>query len=91
MSLDPISILIWVALGFVAGILAKFILPGRQGGGFILTTILGIAGAFLGGWLSGLVGFAPATGTFAWQSIVSAVVGALILLILFGLIFGRRA
>ncbi len=77
------TILIWIALGLVAGMLAKFILPGRQGGGFILTTILGIAGAFLGGWLGQKVLGIGVTGGFTWQSILTAVVGALVILIIF--------
>lgn len=88
---DPISILIWVLLGFIAGLIAKFIMPGRQGGGIILTTVLGVLGAFLGSFIAdktGIVSIVP--GTLQWESIVSAVVGALIILILFGVVFGRR-
>ncbi|MDF1756371.1 MAG: GlsB/YeaQ/YmgE family stress response membrane protein [Verrucomicrobiales bacterium] len=88
---DPISIIIWIVLGFVAGLIAKFLMPGRQGGGFILTTILGILGAILGGFIAektGLVTVVP--GTFQIWSVVSAVVGALIILIIFGAIFGRK-
>lgn len=86
---DIITILTWVALGFVAGIIAKFILPGRQGGGFILTTILGIGGAFLGGWLGSFFGIGT-TGGFSIASVLTAVVGALVILILFGLLFKRK-
>ena len=82
--MDLMNILIWIALGLVAGMLAKFILPGRQGGGFILTTVLGIAGAFLGGFIGQKFLGIGATGGFSWQSVVTAVVGALIILILFG-------
>jgi len=46
-----VSLLIWLVLGFLAGYLAKFIVPGRDGGGVILTTILGILGAVVGGFL----------------------------------------
>jgi uncharacterized membrane protein YeaQ/YmgE (transglycosylase-associated protein family) len=45
------GILSWIVLGLVAGILAKWIMPGRDGGGFILTVLLGIVGAFVGGWI----------------------------------------
>ncbi len=84
------GILIWIALGLVAGIIAKFIMPGRQGGGIIVTILLGIAGAFLGGWLAGVIGLPGATGGFSIISVVTAVVGALILLFIYGLIFGRK-
>jgi uncharacterized membrane protein YeaQ/YmgE (transglycosylase-associated protein family) len=84
-------ILIWVALGFVAGVIAKFIMPGRQGGRFLTTTILGILGAFLGGFLADKTGLATITpGIFSVPSVISAVVGALIILIIFNLVFGRR-
>lgn len=87
---DIITILTWVALGFVAGIIAKFILPGRQGGGFILTTILGIGGAFLGGWLGSVFGIGTPDELFSIGSILTAVVGALVILILFGLLFKKK-
>ena len=69
--------------------IAKFIMPGRQGGGFILTTLLGIIGAVVGGFVANLVGFGGATG-FNVKSLIIAVVGALIVLVLYGLIFGRK-
>lgn len=46
-----INFIIWIVLGFVAGYVAKLIMPGPDGGGFILTTILGIVGAFVGGFI----------------------------------------
>ncbi len=46
------SIISWIILGLLAGILAKWIMPGKDGGGFIMTTLLGIAGAVVGGWVS---------------------------------------
>lgn len=88
---DPIAILTWIGLGLVAGLIAKFIMPGRQGGGYIQTTILGILGAFLGGFIAektGLLTIVP--GTFQLESVISAVVGALIILIIFGALFGRK-
>jgi len=84
--MDPISILIWIALGAVAGIIAKFILPGKAPGGMIVTILLGIAGAFVGGWVAGLVGVGSETGGFSIVSVVTAVVGALVLLIVWGFV-----
>lgn len=80
------NILVWIALGLVAGIIAKIILPGRQGGGIVMTTILGIAGSFLGGFVGNLLGLGAQTGGFNWISLVTAIAGALVLLIIFGLI-----
>ena len=72
--------------------IAKFIMPGRQGGGFILTTILGIAGAFLGGFVANdLLKLGTSSGNpLNVMSIVVAVVGALLVLLIYGLIFGRK-
>ncbi|MDF1816394.1 MAG: GlsB/YeaQ/YmgE family stress response membrane protein [Verrucomicrobiales bacterium] len=88
---DPISIIIWVLLGFVAGLIAKFLMPGRQGGGIILTTILGILGALLGGFIADKTGLISVdTGSFSPWSVVSAVVGAMIILVIFGTVFRKR-
>lgn len=89
--MDIIGILIWIVVGLLAGIIAKFIMPGRQGGGFILTTILGILGALLGGFIVRLIpGISIPTGQLSIPSIIAAVVGALVILFVFGLIFGKR-
>lgn len=73
------GILSWVVLGLIAGMLAKFLMPGKDGGGFIITTLLGIAGAFIGGFLGSLVGLGGMNG-FNIGSILTATVGAFILL-----------
>jgi uncharacterized membrane protein YeaQ/YmgE (transglycosylase-associated protein family) len=88
---DIIAILTWVGLGFVAGLIAKFLMPGRQGGGLILTTVLGILGAFLGGFIANKTGLITVTpGEFSLHGVISAVVGALVILLIFGIIFGRK-
>jgi uncharacterized membrane protein YeaQ/YmgE (transglycosylase-associated protein family) len=61
------GILSWILLGLVAGILAKIIMPGKDGGGFIITIILGIAGAFVGGWVGSFLGLGS-TGGFSLGS-----------------------
>ncbi len=76
------GIISWIILGLLAGILAKWIMPGKDGGGFIMTTLLGIAGAIVGGWVSSLLGIGTAGG-LSLGSIVMATVGALILLFLY--------
>jgi uncharacterized membrane protein YeaQ/YmgE (transglycosylase-associated protein family) len=84
------GILAWILLGLVAGALAKFIMPGRQGGGIILTLVLGIAGALVGGFLgTSVLGFGDVSG-FDLRSIVIAVGGALVVLFLYGLLSGNR-
>lgn len=72
----------WVILGLVAGILAKLIMPGKDGGGFVITVLLGIAGAFVGGWVGSFLGLGT-TGGFSLGSIATATLGALLLLVVY--------
>jgi uncharacterized membrane protein YeaQ/YmgE (transglycosylase-associated protein family) len=84
------GILAWIVLGLAAGVLAKFIMPGRQGGGIILTIVLGIVGALVGGFLgTHVLGFGDISG-FDLRSIAIAVGGALLVLLLYGFIARNR-
>ena len=76
------GILSWIVFGLIAGILAKWIMPGKDPGGFIVTTLLGIAGAFVGGFLGSLVGLGT-MGDFSLGSFITAIVGALVLLFVY--------
>jgi uncharacterized membrane protein YeaQ/YmgE (transglycosylase-associated protein family) len=80
--------LAWIAFGLVAGVIAKIIMPGRDPGGFILTVIIGIAGAMLGGYISTLVGYGDISG-FDIRSFGIAILGALVLLFLYHKVRGR--
>jgi uncharacterized membrane protein YeaQ/YmgE (transglycosylase-associated protein family) len=83
------GILTWIVFGLVAGVLAKFIMPGNQSGGFILTTVLGVIGALVGGLLGTYVfDFGDITG-FNLRSLAIAVGGALLVLFMYGMV-GRR-
>ena len=73
------GLLSWIVLGLIVGVLAKLIMPGPDGGGFILTTLLGIAGAFVGGFIGSLLGIGSVNGT-SFPGILLATAGALILL-----------
>lgn len=85
------GILAWIVLGLVAGALAKLIMPGDQAGGIILTTILGVVGALIGGFLgTSVFGFGEVTG-FDLRSIAIAVGGALLVLVVFGFLSRRKA
>ena len=84
------GILAWIFLGLVAGVLAKFIMPGQQGGGIIVTIVLGVVGALIGGFLGTHVfGFGEISG-FDLRSIAIAVGGAILVLLLYGLVARRR-
>ena len=76
------GILAWIVLGLIAGALAKFIMPGRDPGGIIVTIVLGIVGALVGGFLGTLLGFGDISG-FDFRSVVIAVIGAIILLAIY--------
>ncbi|MER6395227.1 GlsB/YeaQ/YmgE family stress response membrane protein [Kitasatospora sp. NPDC001603] len=84
------SIIAWIVLGLVAGALAKLLLPGRDPGGLVVTTLIGIAGSFVGGWISSRVLDKPVAAHFfdlaTWGS---AIGGALVLLILYRIFFGN--
>ena len=72
----------WIVMGLVVGALAKWIMPGDDPGGFIVTIIIGIAGAFVGGWLGSLLGIIAAPG-WSLTNIAMATVGALLLLFVY--------
>lgn len=72
----------WIVLGLLVGILAKWIMPGRDGGGFFMTVLLGIIGAMVGGYVGTLLGLGSVTG-FNLSSIAIATMGALIVLFVF--------
>ena len=82
------GLLLWIVLGLIAGVAAKFIMPGRDPGGIIVTILLGIGGAVLGGMLSTALGFGAMTG-FDIRSLFVAIGGAVLLLIGFRLVAPR--
>jgi uncharacterized membrane protein YeaQ/YmgE (transglycosylase-associated protein family) len=85
------GILGWIVLGLLAGAIAKAILPGDDPGGIIVTMIIGIVGALLGGFLAQLI-FDTATVDefFDISTWLTAIVGSIILLLLYRLVAGRR-
>jgi uncharacterized membrane protein YeaQ/YmgE (transglycosylase-associated protein family) len=81
----------WILLGFLAGLIAKAIMPGGERGGFILTTLLGVGGALLGGFLASVFGLGdPIDEFFDLSTWVAAVVGALVILFAWNALSGRR-
>jgi len=84
------GIFAWIILGLIAGAIAKLILPGKQGGGWIVTLLLGVVGALLGGWLGSVLFSAPLEDFWSIQTWLLAIGGAIIVLLIWGLIFGRK-
>jgi uncharacterized membrane protein YeaQ/YmgE (transglycosylase-associated protein family) len=86
--LESYSWLWWIIIGGVAGAIAKLLMPGRDPGGCIVTILLGIAGAFVAGWLGHAVGWYD-NGQGA--GFIAAIIGALVILLIYRLIVGRRS
>ena len=76
------GIISWIILGLVVGVIAKFLMPGKDPGGIFITILLGIAGAIVGGFVSSAIGFGKVTG-YDLRSLIIAVCGSLILLVIY--------
>jgi uncharacterized membrane protein YeaQ/YmgE (transglycosylase-associated protein family) len=86
-----VGILSWILLGLIAGAIAKALMPGRDPGGCIITMLLGIAGAFVGGWVGKTLFHVRLGKFFDLRTWLLAIVGSLIILIVYRLIVGRRS
>lgn len=88
------TVISWIIVGLLAGALAKLLIPGKQGGGWVSTIVLGLIGAVVGGFLWGLLGGDGVGATFSnpwsWGSFITAVIGAIIFSFVWGWIRGRR-
>ena len=73
------GIFVWIVLGLIAGVVAKWVMPGRDAGGIIVTMLLGVGGALFGGMLAAALGFGGMSG-FDIRSLMIAIGGALVLL-----------
>ncbi|HXW08335.1 MAG TPA: GlsB/YeaQ/YmgE family stress response membrane protein [Vicinamibacterales bacterium] len=81
------GILAWILFGLVVGIIAKLLMPGRDPGGFIVTILLGIAGALLGGFMGRAMGFYGPDEAAGW---LMSILGAVLLLALYRMVARRR-
>jgi uncharacterized membrane protein YeaQ/YmgE (transglycosylase-associated protein family) len=72
----------WIVMGLIAGLVAKFIMPGKDPGGIIITSLIGLGGGLLGGYIGSFLGLGTVTG-FNMGSLLLAVGGAVLLLILY--------
>ena len=87
------GIIAWIVLGLIAGAIAKAILPGNQGGGWIVTLILGVVGALLGGFIGSTLFGIGLEGFFSIETWLLAIGGAILVLLIYGLVTrgSRRA
>jgi uncharacterized membrane protein YeaQ/YmgE (transglycosylase-associated protein family) len=80
------SILGWILFGLVVGAIAKLLMPGKDPGGWIVTILLGIAGSFVGGFLGQML-FGQGNQAAGW---IGSILGAMVLLLIYRLVIGRR-
>lgn len=80
----------FIILGLIAGAIAKAILPGKQGGGWFATLILGVIGAIVGGWLGSIIFNASLEKFWSLQTWALAIGGAIVVLLIWGLLTGRK-
>jgi uncharacterized membrane protein YeaQ/YmgE (transglycosylase-associated protein family) len=89
-----LSFIIWLILGFLAGWIAKMLMPGPDGGGTIMTIILGMVGAIVGGFVANLFGYPMAHSTSnlgaSVPSFIFSIIGAIVILGIYRLATGRR-
>jgi len=85
------SFILFILFGLVVGLIARAIMPGRQPMGFILTALLGMAGSFVGGYIGGMIqGQGDTVDSADPYNWIGAVLGALLLLFLYGMFAGRK-
>jgi uncharacterized membrane protein YeaQ/YmgE (transglycosylase-associated protein family) len=81
------GILAWIVFGLVVGVIAKLVTPGKDPGGIIITMLLGVAGALLGGFIGRAMGFYGPTETAGW---LMSIGGAILLLVIYRIVAPRR-
>jgi uncharacterized membrane protein YeaQ/YmgE (transglycosylase-associated protein family) len=79
------GIVSWIVFGLIAGLIGRMVMPGKDPGGFVVTTVIGILGAVVGGWLGTRLGWGQVSG-FDLRSLGIAVVGAVVCLAIFRLV-----
>jgi uncharacterized membrane protein YeaQ/YmgE (transglycosylase-associated protein family) len=83
------GIIAWIVFGFIVGLIARALVPGRQGMGFIMTTLLGVAGSLIGGVVSSALWGGSVT-RFEPSGFIGALIGAIVLLVIAGFVTGPR-
>ncbi len=83
------GIIAWIVFGFVVGLIARAIVPGKQGLGFVMTTVLGVAGSLIGGLVGSALGGRDASG-FTPSGFIGSLIGAILLLLIVGAVMSPR-
>jgi uncharacterized membrane protein YeaQ/YmgE (transglycosylase-associated protein family) len=83
------GIIAWIVFGFIIGLIARALVPGRQSMGFIMTTVLGVAGSLIGGFVGQAISGGDATG-FHGAGFIGSLIGAIVLLLVVGAATGPR-
>jgi len=83
------GIILWIIFGAIAGAIAKYLMPGNDPGGWVITIILGIVGAFVGGYLGQTLLGTSGVDDFDIGSLITAIVGAIVVLFIYRLVTGR--
>jgi uncharacterized membrane protein YeaQ/YmgE (transglycosylase-associated protein family) len=84
------AIIGWIIFGLIAGAIAKLLMPGRDPGGWIVTMLLGIVGAVVGGWIGGALWGSSGVNDWSIGSFALAIAGAILLLGIYRVVVGRR-
>ncbi len=85
------GIIAWIVFGFIVGLIARALVPGRQSMGLVMTTLLGIAGSIIGGLIASAVwGHAGSAGQFQPAGFIGSIIGAIILLVIGAAVMGPR-
>jgi uncharacterized membrane protein YeaQ/YmgE (transglycosylase-associated protein family) len=85
-----VGVISWIVLGLIAGVIAKLLMPGKDPGGCIITILLGIGGAFVGGWVGKTIFHVQLGKLFDGRTLGLAVLGSVIILVAYRLLFKRR-
>lgn len=85
------SIIGWIILGLLAGAIAKWIMPGHQGGGWFVTLLLGVVGALVGGWIGTAIFDVGLEDFWSMQTWIVAILGAIAVLLVYGLLTNKRS
>jgi uncharacterized membrane protein YeaQ/YmgE (transglycosylase-associated protein family) len=83
------GILAWIIFGFIIGLIARAVMPGKQSMGFVMTTLLGVAGSIIGGLVASAITGGSATG-FHPSGFIGSLIGAIVLLFIAGMVTGPR-